>query len=135
LAQVERLESQLQKHRDVANWYREELADVKGLRWQSEKPWAHHAWWQFVVIVDESVARDRETVLTRLQKDGIDARRIYYPMHQLPIYEASARGQQFPVADRLAARAVCLPTWAGLTREDVRFVCESLRNALAEERA
>ena len=32
---------------------------------------------------------------------------------------------------RLAARAVCLPTWAGLTRDDVRFVSETLKSARA----
>jgi dTDP-4-amino-4,6-dideoxygalactose transaminase len=56
-------------------------------------------------------------------------------MHQLPIYEESARGQRFPVADRVAARAVCLPTWAGLAREDVTFVCQSLLHASAKGRA
>lgn len=130
LAQVERLDAQLQRHREVASWYRQELADVPELRWQVEQPWAHHAWWQFVVVLDESLAPERDGVLAKLQEAGIDARRIYYPMHQLPIYQASARGRSFPVADALAARAVCLPTWAGLTREDVGFVCESLRKTL-----
>jgi perosamine synthetase len=135
LAQVERLETQLQQHRDVAAWYQHELADVPGLRWQGERPWARHAWWQFVVIVDESFAPDRDAVLASLQEAGIDARRIYYPMHQQPIYEEFSRGQEFPVADRIAARAVCLPTWAGLTRDDVRFVCDRLRAAQRRGRA
>jgi len=134
LAQVERLGEQLQKHRDVAAWYREELAGVEGLTWQKERPWALHAWWQFVVVVDESFAPDRDAVLQHLQDAGIDARRIYYPMHQQPIYQNEAAAQTFPVADRVAARAVCLPTWAGLTREDVRFVCRTLREAATATR-
>lgn len=129
LAQVERLEEQLARHREVAAWYRHELSGVGGLAWQVEREWALHAWWQFVVIVDESFALDRDVVLDHLQKAGVDARRIYYPMHQLPIYEQAAASRRFPVADRLAARAVCLPTWAGLSRDDVRFVCERLMDA------
>jgi perosamine synthetase len=125
LAQVERLHDQLHRHREVAAWYREELAGVEGLSWQQERAWANHAWWQFVVIVDESFAPDRDSVLKQLQDAGIDARRIYYPMHQQPIFKNVAKGM-FPVADRLAARAVCLPTWAELPREDVRLVCQRL---------
>ena len=128
LAQVERLESQLSAHRQVASWYREELDGVPGLAWQAEREWAEHAWWQFVAVVDESFAPDRDEVLKRLQADGIDARRIYYPMHQLPIYQGQSGSRTFPVADRLADRAVCLPTWAGLTRDDVRFVCDRLKD-------
>lgn len=126
LAQVERLEEQLARHRDVASWYRHELSGVPGLTWQVEREWALHAWWQFVVVVDESFATDRDAVLSHLQEAGVDARRIYHPMHQLPIHEQAAQSRCFPVADRLAARAVCLPTWAGLSRDDVRFVCERL---------
>lgn len=129
LAQVERLEEQLRGHRQVAAWYQEELAGIKGISWQAEKPWVRHAWWQFVVVIDETFAADRDAVLARLQNAGIDARRIYYPMHQLPIYEKSAAGRAYPVADRVAARAICLPTWAGLTREDVSYVCRSLMDA------
>jgi perosamine synthetase len=126
LAQVERLDSLLARHREVAGWYQEELKDVDGLLWQQERDWAKHAWWQFVVIVDERFHEDREAVLSALQESGIDARRIYYPMHQQPIFQRFLTDEQYPVADRVAARAVCLPTWAGLSRDDVRFVCQRL---------
>jgi perosamine synthetase len=126
LAQVERLPEQLRKHREIAGWYRQLLSGMPGIGWQQERPWAEHAWWQFVAILDESFAPDRDHVLERLQQAGIDARRIYYPMHQLPIYQAMARKGAYPVADRLGERAVCLPTWGGLSRDDVDFVCRTL---------
>mgnify|MGYP003342770052 CR=1 FL=1 len=129
LAQVERLAEQLHRHRQVAACYREELDGVPGLTWQAEPEGTLHAWWQFVALVDEAFEPDRNALLDRLQAAGIDARRIYYPMHQQPIYSKAARGRAFPVADRLSDRAVCLPTWAALPREDVRFVCRVLREA------
>lgn len=127
VAQLERLAELLARHREVASWYKEELTDVRGLWWQREKEWARHAWWQFVVIVEDEFGADRDALIARLQANGVDARRLYYPMHQQPIYEESARGRKYPVADYLAARGVCLPTWSGLKREDVHYVCEQLR--------
>jgi perosamine synthetase len=125
LAQVERLDEQLRRHQQVAAWYREALAGAQGLTWQQQRAWARHAWWQFVAVVDESFAPSRDAVLESLQASGVDARRIYYPMHQQPIFQ-HLPNKPCPVADRLADRAVCLPTWAGLTRDEVHFVCERL---------
>ena len=103
------------------------LTGLRGVSWQQHREWAHHIWWQFVVVIDEKFAEDRDAVLEKLQQGGVDARRLYYPMHQLPIYEDNAGSGEYPVADHLAARGICLPTWSGLKREDVHYVCEQLK--------
>ena len=128
LAQVERLGELVLRHQEVASWYMEDLTGVRGLWWQQHKAWARHAWWQFVVIVDDEFGSERDTIISRLRENGIDARRLYFPMHQLPIYEDRARMVEYPVANYLAARGVCLPTWSGLKREDVSYVSEQLRS-------
>jgi perosamine synthetase len=127
VAQVGRLQSQVKRHREVASWYKTELAGTPGLGWQHERDWAKHAWWQFVAIVEDGFGADRDTVIAGLQNSGIDARRLYYPTHQLPPFEESMRHRSFPVADDLAARGVCLPTWSGLERADVRYICDQLK--------
>lgn len=126
LAQVERLPDLLARHRQVSAWYREELQGVP-ITWQAERSWAKHVWWQFVVALNDDFPLERDVTLQRLQEAGIDARRIYYPTHDLPPYEPDARGRKFPVADRLAARGICLPTWAGLSHDDVKRVSRALR--------
>ena len=130
LAQVERLEELLSRHQEVAGWYQDELQGVAGLRWQHQKSWARHAWWQFVAVLEDDFGQDRDTVIEALQESGIDARRLYYPMHTLPPYEKSVRNGNFPVADHLSARGICLPTWSGLKRDDVQYVCEHLRSCV-----
>ena len=131
LAQVERVDWQLERRREVVSWYREELAGVPGITWQQEKDWARHVWWMFTAVLGDEFGADRDAVMTRLQQRGIETRPVVYPMHQLPLYQDAARDARFPVADRLSARGLHLPTWAGLTREDVRFVCQSLLECAA----
>ena len=126
LAQVERLPEIAACHRQVAAWYQEELQGVSGLSWQQTRTWARHAWWQFVVVVEEEFGEDRDAILARLNEMGIDARRLYYPTHQLPPYAGSAAGRMFPVAEHHAERGICLPTYAGMQRDDVEYVCECL---------
>jgi perosamine synthetase len=126
LAQVERIDELLARHREVAAWYRQNLEGVPGLRWQAEKEWARHAWWQFVVVLEDEFGADRDMVIAAMQASGIDARRLYYPLPRLPIFAQASAAASYPVADRLSDRGVCLPTWSGLTRDDVDYVCAKL---------
>lgn len=126
LAQTERIADLAAGHQRVSAWYREGLANAEGIVWQKQRPWAKHVWWQFVVLLDEKFAPDRDAVLAKLQAAGVDARRLYYPTHQLPPYQASVGDRKFPVADYNAARGICLPTWSGLKEEDVKYVCAEL---------
>jgi perosamine synthetase len=129
VAQLERADWQIGRRLEVARWYREALRDVPGLRWQHEQEWAKHVWWMFSVVLDEDCPADRDLVMARLAERGIETRPIVWPMHRLPLYRDSADGA-FPVADHLAERGINLPTWAGLSREDVAYVCEALVEAL-----
>ena len=67
--------------------------------------------------------------MATLAGEGIETRPVFYPMHVLPPYFEP--DGDYPVADRLAAEGICLPTHAALTEEDVRRVAESLREAVA----
>jgi perosamine synthetase len=52
-------------------------------------------------------------------------------MHILPIYQSSTYGKQFPVADRLARQGMNLPSSALLTQQQVNYVINTLKQALA----
>jgi perosamine synthetase len=130
LAQMERIDWHLAQRRQIADWYREFLRDVPGVTWQPEMPWAHHVWWLFTVQLDDSVPFDRFELMAAMKERGVEVRQVIYPNHILPHYVNS--GTSCPVAERVVERGLHLPTWAGLTRDDVRYVCESLAACLAE---
>jgi perosamine synthetase len=130
LAQLERVNWHLQRRAEIAAWYKEELADVPGITWQAEKEWAGPAHWMFSIILSDDIHADRDAVMSYLEKRGIETRPVFYPMHILPPYLELARNEAYPVADRLARRGLSLPTWAGLTREDISFVCDAVRECL-----
>jgi perosamine synthetase len=128
LAQLERLDEKVDKHRQVAAWYREELASVPGLRLPAEKPWAKNVYWLFSVVLEGADEARRDAVMKSLADAGIETRPFFYPMHTLPMY--SAAKADCPVATRLAAGGINLPTHGGVTRQDVGWVAEALREAL-----
>jgi perosamine synthetase len=130
LGQLEKIDWHLGRRAEVASWYREALAGVPGLTWQVQRDWARHVWWMFSIVLDEARPGDRDRVMADLAERRIETRPIVFPMHVLPPYRDSATGQRFPVADHLAQNGINLPTWAGLQREDVTYVCENLLEAL-----
>jgi perosamine synthetase len=130
LAQLEKMDWHLEQRQMIANWYRECLADIPGITWQCEKEYARHVWWLFTAVLDEDIPLSRFELLDRLKARGIEGRQIVFPITQLPPYMESAG--RFPVADRVVDRGVHLPTWSGLTQSDVRLICESFEECLAE---
>jgi perosamine synthetase len=129
VGQLERIDWHLQRRREVASWYRERLADVDGLVFSPDAEWAESSYWMSSVLLPGGV--DRDTVAGELAEHGIDTRPFFYPVHTLPPYQDTARSRDFPIAERLAARGLNLPSSALLDHDDVEYVCEALRNAIA----
>ncbi len=44
LAQIEKFDWHLGRRLEVGRWYREQLRSLRGLSWQTEQPWAKHAY-------------------------------------------------------------------------------------------
>jgi perosamine synthetase len=130
LAQLEKVDWHIERRLEVASWYREELRDVPGLTWQIEPHWGKHAYWMFTVMIDEGAATTRDELMGYLHARGVESRPVFYPLHVLPPYCAGERAEDFRVAEGLARRGLNLPTWAGLDREDVRYVCRVLVEGL-----
>jgi perosamine synthetase len=129
VGQLERIDWHLGRRREVASWYREGLAGLDGLVFSPEAEWAESSYWMSSVLLPESL--DRDEVAAGLAEHGIDTRPFFYPVHTLPPYEDAAQGRSFPVAEHLAARGLNLPSSALLERDDVEYVCQALRDAVA----
>jgi perosamine synthetase len=134
LGQIEKANWHLQRRREVATCYREQLQDVPGLLLQAEEKWARHVYQFFTIVLSDRIALSREEVIARLQSRGIEGRPVVHPLHSLPPYFDSSQKDNFPVAERIASRGINLPTSAELTREDVRYVCDSLLECLAQSK-
>ncbi len=133
LAQLEQVQTHLEARQRVRRWYDERLADLSEfIQLPIEESWAHHAFWMYTVMLGDEVAAglSRDEFMARLDADGIETRPVFYPMHVLPPYADRVRA--FPVADRLAARGVNLPTHGKLTEDDVDYIVSRIRATLQQ---
>lgn len=127
LAQLEKADEQLESRARVARTYREYLQEMPGIKPQTEQVWARHVYWMFSVIFDEGIWQERDVIIETLGARGIETRPVFYSAHSMPPYINSVRGHAFPVAEKLSANGISLPTWAGLTENKIDYICHALR--------
>ncbi|MDQ3634971.1 MAG: DegT/DnrJ/EryC1/StrS family aminotransferase [Acidobacteriota bacterium] len=127
LAQLEKIQQQIELRKNIAELYRERLGEMPGIIFQPEQVWAKHVYWMFSIVLQTEFWQNRDAVIEILAEQGIETRPLFYPAHSMPPYIDSVSGETFPVAENLSRNGLSLPTWAGLTESQIDFVCDNLK--------
>jgi len=127
LAQIERLDAILQRKRHIADAYRRLLAGTP-VTFQTRRNNVHSSEWLVSLLLPPGT--DRERLMAEMGEDGVDTRPVFFCAHQMPMY---ARGENFPIAQDIAARGISLPSYPLLSNDDVARVAAALRSALQSQ--
>ena len=132
--QLGRLEEFVERRNRVAEMYREGLGDVDGISFFAVPREVRHSYYKFPVKVrSASVA---VALIEKMRGDyGVELGRVYYPpCHLEPLYmKLFGYGEGvFLVAEEVLSRTVCLPMYVQMQKNEVEYVIDSLRKALAE---
>jgi dTDP-4-amino-4,6-dideoxygalactose transaminase len=86
--------------------------------------------WLTCIVLDKSFGPDKpEKIRQALEKENIESRRIWRPMHMQPIFkDAKIYGGAFD--EDLFNRGLCLPSGSAMTDADLDRVCTALEKAL-----
>lgn len=129
--QLRVLDDRVRRRRAIFAQYREAFADLSGVVMQPEAAWGSHTRWLTVLSLEpEEVPVTPREVVTELDKENIEARPVWRPMHMQPIFaEATVIGGG--TAQRLFETGLCLPSSSSLTESDQARVIDAVRAALA----
>jgi perosamine synthetase len=132
VAQVEKLDSLLERRAAVARMYEERLAGLEGVRTPIAGRGAEVRSW-FVYTVRLPAGVDRDATIARLAEQGV-ASKAYLPcVHLFPhLRELGYREGQFPVAEAAAADSLALPFFPAMTEAQVDRVCQELAAAIGQ---
>jgi perosamine synthetase len=117
LAQLEMYEQYAEARAQVVGWYREMVSYEQ----QTTLPESCPADWLFTILLPHGV--EREMFVSRLKAEGIETRPVFIPLPDLPMYRTE---RTFPNASDIAKRGLSLPTWVGMTKDDVAYVVERI---------
>ena len=130
LAQVEKLDSLLERRSAVAAAYAERLAGMEGVEAPLDgRGTERRSWFVYPVRVADG---DRDATIARLAERGI-ASKAYLPcIHLFPhLRELGYREGQFPIAEEASRRSLALPFFTSMTESQVDRVCEALAGSLS----
>jgi perosamine synthetase len=112
-AQMEQIDGFLAAKRNLARRYMNVFRDCAEGTIYCEPPGSNSNYWLNTFVLREQSAGIRDSILTALHKAQIHARRIWMPMHLLPMFRDCPRAP-LPVAEDIYDRCINLPSSAAL---------------------
>lgn len=137
LSQFARLEEFIADRRKTARIYDEELTKINGMTPVTIPSEVKSNYYKYIALLKDGIDR---ASLKKEMKDrygvGLSGEVYELPCHLQPVFKDlyGFKGGELPVAEGLCQRQICLPVFAGMTKEQARYVVDSLRRAIQEER-
>ena len=128
--QMEVLNQRVAKRRSNYDFYTNALKNLQGVSFLQEPAKSFSNRWLSTILVDDSVTLkgvSRETIRLALEKENIECRPLWKPMHLQPVFET------YPfygdgTAEKLFAQGLCLPSGSNISTEQITRVATLFKN-------
>jgi len=125
--QMEVISARVRARRENFGFYRSNLAEIKGVSFVEDPgpEYFSNRWLTTILIDPEITGVDRESVRVSLERENIETRPLWKPMHLQPVFKdcpAYVNG----VSEALFEKGLCLPSGSNLTDEDKERVINCL---------
>jgi perosamine synthetase len=128
LAQLERAELQINRKRQIAQWYQDFLGEVSSVVFQREPANSRAIFWMNSLTLGEETRLGRDGLIAELAQRGIDTRPVFPAISQYPIWGEVIAPR--PNAQKIGSTSINLPSGVLLSRNSVERVCDEIRKLL-----
>lgn len=132
LAALNIIDDAIEKRRQVAQFYRESLASVKGIKYLDDISDVQHNYSYFPILVEETdYGSTRDELYEKLRQNNILARRYFYPLiTEFKLYKNNQNivKHDESIAKSVSERVICLPIHHELNLNDVELVINIVKN-------
>jgi len=115
-AQLERIDDLIKEKRETFLCYKKIFSSLP-VQMNPEPSHVVNGFWMPTIVVDESVAFDRDRLLNELQDHGIDGRVFFWPLSSTSIPGRKASSQPF-LSEAIHMRSINLPSYSGFSQCD-----------------
>lgn len=128
LAQLNKTEKFIKRRKEIAKLYESRLSGVKHITILPHKE--EHIFTQFII----KISRNRDAFARALKERGVSTGLNYIPLHLLSYYKNkySIKITAFSNALNNYQQILSLPIYAGLTDEEVNYVCDQVISVASE---
>lgn len=124
VAQMKRVDFLIESRMRLLDAYRN-ILQPRGIE-TNPAVMGHPVNWLVTAVVDGLTREERDNVMLRMREAGVDSRPFFIPMTMLPMYKTEPN----PIAAQLSASGFNLPTFVGMTVEQVETAAHVFLHAL-----
>ena len=128
LEQLKRLEGFIQERAEWADWYRQELSDLKSLECPSEPSAGRHSWQSFVTRLTSASSVSRNHIMDELHAVGISTRPGTHAVTNLGAYRSA--NINCPRAVECEEQTIAIPLHNKMTESDFERVVAEIKRIL-----
>lgn len=129
ISQMEKLNSFLEKRRELAEIYNEELRNIDGIVLPMQLENTNSAWHLYVIKLDiNRIKAGRREIFEELRKSNIGVNVHYIPVYYHPYYQNLGYKKGLcPEAEKLYEGIITLPLYPMMTKDDIKYIVNSLK--------
>ena len=128
IEQLKKIRKIISKKNKIVDYYNKSFKDNRYI----ETPYlptyvTQHSWYNYFIRLN---SKDRNKLIKILEKNGIETRVSFPPIHIQPFYKKNEKFNyyQFPNANKIYSEIIDLPIWAGLSVKKQKYIINSINN-------
>ncbi len=129
--QLEVIDARVKQRRANFDFYLSALGKIDGITFLRQRPGAYSNYWLTTILVDpeKTGGITREDIRLALEKENIETRPLWKPMHLQPVFE-SYPAYVDGTSEKLFEDGLCLPSGSNLTMEQKERVVHAMLRML-----
>ena len=127
LAQLEKIDFNVEKKREIGRAYQKGLRDIKGFQLPLESTdYSDNIYWIFGLVAESEELKNQ--TIEKLTKFQIGTRPFFWCMHEQPVFQNMDlfQGENYPVAENMARCGFYLPSGLGISGAEISEVINKL---------
>lgn len=125
---MEVIDDRVRKRRELFSFYKEQLGTIDGFEFIDEPgdEFFSNRWLTTVLIDPEKTGFTREELQTKLEKENIETRPLWKPMHLQPVF-ADCPAFVNNTSKMLFEKGLCLPSGSNMNEEDLSRIIKAIK--------
>lgn len=126
VAQIERLDSFIEKKCNIAKKYNKVLSEIEGIQTPVDLTWGINSFWLYWIKIDP-LSLSPKVMAQELREAGVETRAFFYPLHIQPPYLSLKKHGELKNSSMLAETGLCLPSAVTLTNDNQEWVITCIK--------
>ena len=135
LAQLEKIEQYIQKKHLIGKLYSDNLSELQEVFQLpiANASYASNIYWVYSLVLKD-MSKSIKKIINYLSENKIGTRPFFWPMHEQPVFQKMGyfKNECLPNSEYIARNGFYLPSGLGLTEQEIKTVCETLKKCLKD---